>query len=69
MRAFEEVNRDEMLNGHIVLSVSVDMHKRDKKFLSAKSERELAAIKDRLDCLHRRGASGVSSFLGATNAR
>lgn len=54
MQAFDTANRDETLAGHIVLSVGVDMKNRDKAFLSSKTEAELAAIKDRLDCLHRR---------------
>ena len=55
LSAFETANRDETLAGHIVLTIGVDLKFRDIDFLNAsKSQAEIAAIKDRLDCLHRR---------------
>jgi hypothetical protein len=53
MDAFDAANRDETLAGRIVLSVGVDLKIRDRNFLAGKSESELAAIKERLDSLHR----------------
>jgi len=56
MDKFAEVNRDETLNGYIVLSVGVNMKAQDasQTFLKGKSEAEVAIIKDKLDWLHRR---------------
>ena len=54
MSAFETANRDETLAGHIVLTVGVDLKDRHKEVLAGKPASEAAAIKDRLDCLHRR---------------
>lgn len=54
MDKFTEVNRDETLNGYIVLSVGVDMKDPSQPFLKGKSEAEIAIIKDKLDWLHRR---------------
>jgi len=51
---FTEVNRDETLNGYIVLSVGVNMKDPSQSFLKDKSEAERAIIKDKLDWLHRR---------------
>jgi hypothetical protein len=54
MSVFDDGNRDETLAGHIVLTVGVDLKERHKDVLAGKTEAEAAAIKDRLDCLHRR---------------
>jgi len=54
MSAFDDANRDETLAGHIVLTVGVDLKEKHKDILAGKTEAEAAAIKDRLDCLHRR---------------
>jgi hypothetical protein len=54
MDKFAEVNRDETLNGYIVLSVGVNMKDTSQPFLKHKSEAEIAIIKDKLDWLHRR---------------
>jgi hypothetical protein len=54
MSAFDEANRDETLAGRIVLTVGVDLKERHKDVIAATTQAEAAAIKDRLDCLHRR---------------
>ncbi len=54
MDKFAEVNRDETLNGYIVLSVGVNMKDTSQPFLKDKSEAEIAIIKEKLDWLHRR---------------
>lgn len=55
LNEFEVANRDYTLRGFIVLSIGVDMKVRDKEYLDATYTKEQQeAVKDRLDCLHRR---------------
>ena len=64
LSAFEIANRDETLEGRIVLTIGVDLKFRDIDFLEAsKSLAEIEAIKDRLDWLHKRKIDKASEIL------
>jgi hypothetical protein len=53
LAAFDAANRDETLNGNIVLSVGVDLHHRDKPVLRGLTEDQEKDLKGRLDRLHK----------------